>query len=167
MFPFLTQPCSHVLSVSLSGNVSDGKHVQSFVKFSPQIRISFLNSRLPLLSRPDYLRSLMRASTSSSESNSTFFISNSWLMKPRSKASTEFLLHLNFFHEIDNLPKKQNNKRSQNVKVNDFFCKSANLRSIFCRNGICFTTTFPLVLKGYVFLYSYIQLKNIEHMSPT
>ena len=112
MFPFLTQPCSHVLSVSLSGNVSDGKHVQWFVKFSPQIRISFLNSRLPLLSRPDYLKSLMRASTSSSESNSTFFISNSWLMKPRSKASTEFLLHLNFFHEIDNLPKKQNNKRS-------------------------------------------------------
>ena len=41
-------------------------------------------------------------------------------MKPWSKAYTEFLLHLKFSHEIDNLPKKQKNKRSSNVKANDF-----------------------------------------------
>ena len=28
-------------------------------------------------------------------------------MKPWSKASTEFLLHLKFSHEIDDLPKKK------------------------------------------------------------
>ena len=48
-----------------------------------------------------------------------------------------------------------------------FSVKALTYEVFFCRNGICFTTTFPLVLKGYVFLYSYIQLKNIEHMSPT
>ena len=56
-------------------------------------------------------------------------------MKPRSKASTQFLLRLIFSHEIDNLPKKQNNKRSQNVKASDFSVEALTYEVFLCRNA--------------------------------